>query len=258
MNMSRREALSGLGCLAVVATSELLAAPESLAPKKAPALPWAYAILDPQHVAKRAYENYFSHHCMYASFEAIIGELADKFGEPYSSFPFDMMAYGSGGVAGWGSLCGTLNGAAAAIQLVSHRPEEIIAELFRWYETTPIPNVNLTILTDETSKYPQPIKVKPSISHSVLCHVTISKWVKESGKSLDSVEKSQRCAQAAASVAKKSVELLNAEKNGTLVFTHQTSSEIESCIKCHSGATSRMKDTQGKMDCLSCHAGHGK
>jgi hypothetical protein len=49
---------------------------------------------------------------MYAVFRGIVGALGDRFGEPYSWFPFEMMVYGLGGVAGWGTLCGALNSGA--------------------------------------------------------------------------------------------------------------------------------------------------
>ena len=56
--------------------------------------------------------------CMLGAFEPIVRGVADKLGAPYTSFPFAMFAYGAGGVAGWGTLCGCLNGAAAALAAV--------------------------------------------------------------------------------------------------------------------------------------------
>ena len=53
-----------------------------------------------------------------------------------------MMRYGAGGVGGWGSLCGTLNGAAAVVGLVEpakERRSQIMRELFSWYESTAPP-----------------------------------------------------------------------------------------------------------------------
>ena len=258
MDISRRDALSGMGCLALGAASGLLAAPVKSTDKKSMAVPWPYAELNADRVAERAYKNYFSHHCMYASFEAIVGQLADQFGEPFSSFPFAMMVYGGGGVAGWGTLCGTLNGAAAAIQLLSHHPTTLISELYRWHEVTALPNVELNVPADKDGLYPASSRVEPSVSGSVLCHIIMSKWLKESGHDMGSAEKKQRCAQAAASVAKKTVELLNDDSHGELVLRHQLSKKTQSCSTCHTGVDSLVKNTQGKMECMTCHADHTK
>ncbi|RKY61795.1 MAG: hypothetical protein DRP99_06245 [Candidatus Latescibacterota bacterium] len=50
-----------------------------------------------------------------------------------------MMACGRGGVAGWGDLCGALNGACAAVNLVVEDFTSIIDELMAWYVREAIP-----------------------------------------------------------------------------------------------------------------------
>jgi len=83
--------------------------------------PWTYKKLRTKKTSTRGYKDYFQAGCMYGVFEAIVGQMGDKWGEPYSSFPMGMISYGGGGIALWGSTCGTLNGAAAAIALfVTH------------------------------------------------------------------------------------------------------------------------------------------
>ena len=252
MNNARREALIGMGGLALATTSTLLSANE---PKKeiSTSVPWEYKKLDPNSVAARAYRGYHTNGCMYATFEAIIGELGDKFGAPYSTFPFDMMRYGEGGVAGWSTLCGTLNGAAAAIGLLSNKHKKLIDALFRWNEITPLPNIDLSLLVDKEHIYPAPIKVPSSVSNSVLCHVIIAKWLKDSGNRLDSPQKIQRCSQTAASVAKKTVELLNAELDGTFKTEYTFSAKTKSCFMCHAGVSSMKSNSAGKMECITCH-----
>jgi len=94
MNSSRREALAGIGGLAIATAASTLFA-ENTKEK-----PWDYKKLNPEIVAARAYKGYHKHGCMYATFEAIIGELGDKFGLPCSNFPSEMMQYGAAGVAG--------------------------------------------------------------------------------------------------------------------------------------------------------------
>ena len=48
---------------------------------------WKYSKLDPNVTAQRAYAEFEKGHCMYAVFAAIVGQLADEHGEPYSQFP---------------------------------------------------------------------------------------------------------------------------------------------------------------------------
>lgn len=259
MRMSRREVLSEIGCLALGATAGLVASPVYAQEKKSKtALPWPYNKLDPDLAAERAYKGYFSNRCMFGVFDAIIGELADKYDEPYSSFPSEMMVYGASGVAEWGSLCGALNGAAAAIQLVSHNPKKLISELYAWSEQTALPNVNLNIRATKSNHYPSSAEVQSSVSGSVICHIIMSKWVATSGKGIDTPDKKQRCGQFSASVAKKAVQLLNDEKDGKLVLMYPLTDESQKCSACHSGKTSSLKSTQGKMDCQACHVDHTK
>ena len=264
MAITRREALSELGSLAVgglsvgIASGLLGSTAHAQVKQPGTTLPWSYSKLDPHKAAERAYKGYFSNRCMFGAFDAVIGELADKHGEPYASFPSQMMAYGGGGVAGWGSLCGALNGAAAAIQLVSRNPEKLIAELYAWSERTALPNVNLNIKANKEDYYPSSSAVKNSVSGSVLCHVIMSKWVAASGKAINSPEKKQRCGQFSGSIAQKTVQLLNDELDGKLVFKYPLTEHTAGCVACHSGKTSLLKNTQGKMDCQSCHVDHTK
>lgn len=272
MEATRREVITGMGgfiagvavgsggmslLLPKEAVAQVAAAPE---PAPAPALvaesvslPWKYEKLDPNTVAERGFKGYYAHHCMYAGFESIIGELGDKLGAPYSTFPVNMMVYGAGGVAGWGSLCGALNGAAAAIQLLSPNPAELINELYKWHEETSLPNINISVAADPAEVYPASGEVTPTVAESVLCHVSVSRWATQTGNNINSAEKKQRCGQLAGSVAKKAVELLNAQADETFVAAYPLSDEVKACMGCHVGATSLRDDAQGKIDCGSCH-----
>ena len=101
--------------------------------------PWLYHELAPERTAHRAYHDYKKGHCMYGVVASILSQLAETHGEPYASFPLDMMRYGAGGTAGWGTLCGALNGAGALIGLFSKKEKELkqlADELFLWYEQT--------------------------------------------------------------------------------------------------------------------------
>jgi hypothetical protein len=114
-DLLRREFL-GLGCAAggfFVGTSAGAAA----SGQGASTYPWPYRELDVSRVQERAYRGYLRAGCMFAVFEVVAGSVADLLGKPYTDFPFMLSAYGGGGVASWGALCGTCNGAAMAIAL---------------------------------------------------------------------------------------------------------------------------------------------
>ena len=136
--------------------------------------------LDAAVVADKAYRIFPEGACMYATFASIVSSLGELVGEPYRSFPVDMMRYGEGGISGWGSVCGALNGAAAVIGLIypgkdGSRRAELIAELFSWYEQAQLPKFRppQTAVSLEI-----PSSVAKSVSNSVLCHVSVSRWCK--------------------------------------------------------------------------------
>jgi hypothetical protein len=206
-------------------------------------VPWPYQQLDPELAAQRGFDRYNQHHCMYGAFEAIVAPLAEKLGAPYSDFPFDMFTYGAGGINGWGTICGALNGAAAAFQLLSPKPEPLIDTLFNWYETEPLPNF-----------YPKGAKFAEvrSVADSPLCHQSIVNWCKVARKKAYSAERKERCGTITASVARHAVLLLNEQANGKLV-TLAVAPATHTCQSCHEkgGALENMRT---QMDCRGCHA----
>jgi len=107
----------------------------------APELPWTYVELDPVAVAKRGYDAYYEAACCYGAFKAVVGQLAEVVGFPYNMVPPDMFRYGEGGVVGWSSICGALNGACAAINLVAGKEDysKLVNELVGWYTTHAFP-----------------------------------------------------------------------------------------------------------------------
>ena len=51
-----------------------------------------------------------------------------------------MMRYGAGGIAGWGTVCGALNGACPIITLVAGKDyNKLVNELMGWYAHNPLP-----------------------------------------------------------------------------------------------------------------------
>jgi len=130
-------AAAGGAALTPILAKNIYAAKE---PEKIPEVPWTYKKLDPVAVAERAYPGYFKGGCGYGAFEGIIGELRKEVGYPYILIPTEMFIFGEGGVAGISSLCGALNGSAAAMFLVTGAVDrkkrgeafQMIQELFNW------------------------------------------------------------------------------------------------------------------------------
>jgi len=207
---------------------------------------WKYSQLDPDSTAAEAYRLHADGGCMYGVFGAVVAGLAGKLGEPFRSFPLHMMRYGRGGVGGWGSLCGALNGGAAVIGLVEpakERQKQLVAELFSWYETTALPAY---IPKGEENSPP----VARSVSQSVLCHLSVNRWREASDGEVESPQMKERCRRLSAGVAAKVVELLNANLQDKNTFVG-LAPEVKSCISCH-GKDDRA-DAFGTMRCHACH-----
>ncbi len=192
MELTRREMFGALGVAAgsCVLSSCTRREIKTEKPASWSPVPWPYHELDPETTAERAYLCYFEGHCMYAVFKSIVGQLADRYGEPYQSFPFAMMSYGAGGVASWGSLCGALNGAAAAIGLFASGREQQMSltnQVFLWYEQTELP-------VHVPAQPKLDMQMRKSVAHSILCHPSVSTWSKASGYPVAGKEHNERCA----------------------------------------------------------------
>jgi len=211
-----------------------------------PAWPWPYEQLDPQRSAELGHASFYEGACCYGTFKGIVGQLAEVHGAPFDSFPLDMMRYGEGGVTRWGSVCGTINGASAAINLVCQYADAkpLINEIIAWYSATAMP-----IYVPEGSD-----AIVTSVSDSPLCHASVTKWCKASHFSATSSERKERYARLVASVASKTVTVLNDHFQGTFVPQNQPADSVTHCMQCH--GPNLMNNTLGKMDCSSCHGSH--
>ncbi len=215
---------------------------------------WHYYPVDPDITADLAYKYYDNGSCMHAVFKSVMSQLADKYGEPYASFPVHMMKYGHGGVGGFGTICGSLNGAAALIGLfvnVKAEQDSLITDLLRWYEDAELPEyIPQKAILDFT---PQ-----STISNSTLCHASNSNWVKETGYKVNSDERKERCRRLTCDVAARVAKTLN-EYSGNNYFTNNHHNEtVSQCMTCH-GDKGKLVNTSSKMSCNSCHtesAGH--
>ena len=209
---------------------------------------WRYTFLDPAKIAELAYNDYSAGSCMYGVFNSIISQLSEKIGEPFASFPTQMMKYGHGGVNGSGTICGTLNGAAALLGLLVEgkgTQDTLMAELFRLYENSELPifNPNIPVMD-----YTPPT----SVARSALCHASTTRWGKATGFRIDSNERKERCRRLTADIAAQTVTILNDYHQNAFVANAQDNETVRTCMTCH-GNEGKLGNTTGKMECTPCH-----
>jgi hypothetical protein len=275
-NFSRRNfiRLAGSG-LAVAAVGLAGCAPKEIVkevpvevtkevPQEIPASPWTYVKLDVETVRKKGHAKYYEGDCCFGAFAGIVEALQEAVGFPFTQVPMKMMEFGAGGVAGWGTTCGSLIGASAAINLVTDKDtaKKLVDELLNWYSQTPFPSktsndyaVNHTFLVKE---YKSDKELPQSVSNSPLCHVSVTEWCQASGMASGSKERAERCGRLTGDVAAKAVDLLNANLAGSFAPAFKLSEETQGCMACHTkGEKFEMGQfTQGKMECTDCHEPH--
>lgn len=209
---------------------------------------WLYHALDLDATADIAYQLYPKGSCMFATFGSVITQLAEQYGEPYASFPYEMMKYGATGIGGYGSVCGSLNAAAALMGLFvsdkSHR-NALIEECFSWYEKTALPRY---------APADSPIEIKTTVSNSVLCHASTAKWCKATHCRVDSDERAERCSRLSADVARKAAGQLNQYVSDGFETRATINDDTASCVQCHSDK-GKLGNIKGKMECAPCHEG---
>jgi hypothetical protein len=223
--------------------------------------PLPYSKLDVETVRKRGHRAFYAGDCCYGAFKAIVESLAEAQGGAFAGIPCDMMRFGKGGVVGFGSLCGALNGASAAINLVLtvEQATPVITELLNWYATEQLPSdisnqyaANHEYLVEEMKT---DAELARSISGDVLCHTSVTSWCKTSGDASGSVEREERCARLTGDVAAKAVEMLNALQDQAFTPVLVSPGETAGCTACHKKGEDYAAGqwTQGKMNCTACH-----
>jgi hypothetical protein len=239
-------------------------------------IPWPYPTDPanqpvPEAVARRAWEIYFKSGCAEAVWYSCVEALAAVPGMDasyWASIPANMFRYGGGGIAGWGTICGTLNGAAAFISMAvgqnladdgvtktwTHR-NNLINGVFQYYAETPLP-------TNATYKSTQGIldglgpwtpatlpvnNVPTSTANSPLCHSSLVQWTETTGNRDASPAQRDRCGKACFDIARHTIGLLNTYFELASAPAVAFDPSVAACGACHK------EYTGAKMACGSCH-----
>lgn len=244
------------GLVAGFAGLNLFAGHKAAAGPKASEWPWPYAKMDPEEARILAHDSFYKFGCCYAGFSGIIGLLQNEVGRPFTSIPLEMMSYGGKGVKGWGTLCGALNGAAAAISLVRDGKDStpVIHELMGWYTRALLPSDQSNSYGEEdTFTVDKGIKALPqNKSGSPLCHISVTSWCRSAEYEIGSPQQKERCSRVSGDTAAKAVMLLNAQQDGNLRTEYVMPASTSECLSCH-GPEKEVANVEHKMTCTQCH-----
>ena len=261
--LSRRNFLVGAGAVVGLAAIPSVLKPEAAQAAASKGFPWSYTTLDANLVARRAYEVYYASGCMEATWwplvEALTASSLPDAATTWGTLTKNTMKYGGGGVGGWGTLCGTLNGSCAVMGMLG-APAKMIDEAMQFYANTPIPSTAAEtavkagwVPTGMNVPVDGPLtRVRTSIAHSQLCHASLSQWAWKTKIADGTREQKDRCAKAAYDMTFKTVTMLNAWQANGAIPAGTLDPTIASCqTACHTTPIAK-----GKMACTPCHDGH--
>lgn len=202
MKESRREFLKKSAILlggAAVLNSVPMAGAKADGEVEIPAHPYPYVELDPDAVEQVAYDGYFENGCCFGVAKALLAQLSEKVGFPYTVIPPEMFANGKEGYTA-GTMCGALGGAVGVIGLCCAPDDarELTKKLFAWYTSTQLP-----IFQPEAEC---PVQ---TIAPSVNCVDSITTFMTAAGVERKDPIRKRRCGGLSADVARKTIELLN-------------------------------------------------
>lgn len=254
--ISRKSFLSNtskyaIGAVAGVAGINAIAGSKLLANTNEFTWPYPYAQIDPELARIKAHTLYWNDKdCCAGVFGGIVQCLAEAIGEPWSSFPIEVMLFGRGGGVGWGSLCGALNGAAGLVSLVTEKAPstDLVNEIWGWYTTENIPSDQANQTTYEVQNYTGDLP--QNIPGSPLCHASVSQWCMIANKKVSDVERKERCARLAGDIAAITVQVLNEYFASTFVPTFTDPESNATCAPCHVTA---FNNVATHMECAPCH-----
>jgi hypothetical protein len=219
--------------------------------------PWPYAELDVEAIRIAGHDAYYAGYgCGYGAFEAIINALRTAVGDPYTNLPGQLLGFAGGGAAGWGTLCGALNGASAAISLVTPAADysALVNELLGWYTETLFPTdiSNQYAINHNYQHNDFDMDLPQNISGNPLCHVSVTGWCNSSGFAVGANERKERCARLTGDVAAYAAKILNDHFAGTFTPLYVPPASVAGCNACHSGSGT-VKNVSAKMECTQCH-----
>ncbi|GAB4298462.1 MAG: hypothetical protein Kow0098_23730 [Ignavibacteriaceae bacterium] len=259
--LTRKEFLSNaskaaVGLTAVAGVSSLITTASTKAKPVISAWPWPYTELNADDVRIQAHYLYWNDKdCCSGVFGSLVNALAAALGDPWTGLPMEIMLFGRGGGVGWGNLCGTLNGGAALISLVTEKAASgpLITELWGWYTTEALPSVtaNQFATSGQYLVHNYDDELPSNISGNPLCHVSVTDWCNVAGKKVSDVERKERCARISGDIAAKTVEILNAHFAGSFTPTYVDPPTVTDCLGCHGSAF--MYNVMTKMECTQCH-----
>ncbi len=183
------------GCSQTASSSSAVASSSQPAASAAPAEteieipshPYPSCEFDLDRVEQLAYESFYQNGCCYAVTNALLTELKEKVGFPYTAIPAEMFVNGKTGY-GAGSLCGSLGGAASIIGLMCTPDDSsaITKELFNWYTSTNLPIYQPEIQAET-----------PTVAQSVNCADSVTIFMQAAGITEMSDERrpQRRCGQ---------------------------------------------------------------
>ena len=266
--MSRRKFLASAGTVAGAAAVASMGLSKIASPAEAAAavtVPWPYpsAAADqpvPEAMARRAFEVYFASGCAEASWWPVIEFLGAKYADSWGTMPKNVFRFGGGGVGGWGTVCGTVNGSSALIGMCvadsTHR-NNLIDAIMQYYANTALPTnqawksyKDQLGLTTPWAPATVPLQNVPSsTAHSPLCHSSLVQWTMTTGAKNGGPLQRDRCGKACFDLVLKTTELLNtyfqmAKPSAAPVALDPS---VEACRTCH------LTYTGAKMACSSCH-----
>ena len=222
-------------------------------------LPAGYRI-DVAAVKEVAYHGYYAGGCCHGAYNALVGHLASTVGAPFNLLPLDFGKFGGGGIAGYGSICGSVLGGVLVLNMaVSNATARsaMMTDLMRWYEGNAFPAYVPTAAdageTGLTLDFSASNLVRLQIApHSHLCHASVSAWCAANHVSAAGNDKKARCARLTADVAGKVAEMINSYLASSAYTAAAIDATSNGCLGCH-GPTTTGHPVASGMDCAPCH-----
>lgn len=259
-NLTRKDFLvnaskAAVGVTAVAGVTNLITTATAKGNSKV-AWPWPYQAVDVDQVRIQAHNLYWNDKdCCSGVFGAVVNALAATVGDPWNSIPMEIMLYGRGGVSGWGTLCGAINGGLAVISLVTEKAASgpLLTEFQGWYTQAELPTdtANLFATTGQYLVHNYDDELPQNVAGSPLCHVSVTEWCILANKKVSDTERKERCARIAGDCAAKVAEILNSYFAGTFTATYADPASVTQCLGCH--GTAYMNNVMTRMECVSCH-----